>query len=190
MKLRFISSLAAICLLASCDLGTNKFDIVRAGNQTYLVNKQTGESKLIEGTTLIDVRAPDNASIETARSKIWPSQKLPNVGEISLSIKTKYRDGRMVYVITASPYDGALAKNALQSLVAAQINFTLYDSDSFEIGQVVELPVREGSRIVDDKGKATAMQWAGSREMSSASYREAVGIVFGWKGFITEAKSE
>lgn len=190
MKLYLLQALVALPFLASCDFPGSKFEIVRSGNQTYLLNKQTGDSKLIDGTTLVDMRSTEFSSPEVAKAKAWPAQKLPGVGQVSLAINTKYRDGTMLYVVTASPYEGSLAKAATQSSGVADINFTLYDVDSFEIGQAVELPLSSGLRVIDDKGKPTAMRWAGSRGMSSATYREAAVVSFGWKNFPPETKSE
>jgi hypothetical protein len=147
------------------------------------LNKSSGEAKLIDGTTLVDVKSPETASGTPQKTKVWPPETIPSIGNVIVSIQTKFRDGQMLYVATAKPYDGALANGMTESLGQPSINFTLNDADSFAIGGEVELLVKSAMRIVDSKGKPTHLQWIGSQPMSLASYQAAAALSFGWRGF-------
>jgi len=65
-------------LLSGCLPKDEPFELAKSGNQTYLLNKRTGELKLVEGTTLAQVKLPDN-SAPTPRS-LGGRREVPDCG--------------------------------------------------------------------------------------------------------------
>jgi hypothetical protein len=185
MKAVFICMSVICLLLAGCDNTAGKFEIVRAGNQTFLLNKATGESKLIDGTSLIAVKSPDASPSD--KGKEWPDLTIPQLGDVSISIRTKYRDGRMLYTATATPFQGRLQKDfqLLQNNYALQplIIIDLTDSDEFRVGEPLELKLRGATRIVNNKGEAYSLSWTGTQAMSAESYKAIFSQSVRWAGF-------
>ncbi len=64
--------------LVACDQNSGKHEIVHAGNQTFLLNKVTGETKVIIGTSLFTVKEPLPTTSGDAykKAKIWPEQAI------------------------------------------------------------------------------------------------------------------
>ena len=95
----FISVLGLLVVLAGCDQISGKFEIVRAGNQTYILNKNTGDAQLIDGVALIKVKSPEPVATDAAskQARSWPPQVIPQLENLKLAVRTKYRDGRMMY---------------------------------------------------------------------------------------------
>lgn len=192
MRWQSIVAVAVVGLTVSgCDLGLSKskYEIVRAGNQTFLLEKDTGRAQVIEGASLIDVKPleivpQDNSA---SRAKTWPVQSIPQLDNISLVTKTKYRDGMLLYSVEATPFKGRLEKEFNSSktgyLRRATIYLDLYDSDGFSIGEPVELQIGGATRIVNDKGEPHALSWAGSQAISLDAYRSGAYQNVRWAGF-------
>lgn len=188
--MRLVSiGVSAVCLLvAGCDNTAGKFEIVRAGNQTLLLNKASGETKLIDGTSLIAVKSPDASPSD--KGKEWPDLTIPQLGDVNISIRTKYRDGRMLYTVTATPFQGRLQKDyqLQQTNYALQpvLIIDLTDSDEFRVGEPLELKLRGATRIVNNKGETHSLSWTGSQAMSAESYKAIFSQGVRWAGFSKE----
>lgn len=181
-------------LLSGCDKISNRFDIVRAGNQTFVLNKSTGEAKEIQGTVLLpikEVEAVPNDEV-SKQAKNWPAREIPQLGNIKPTVKTKYRDGQMLYSVEATPYTGTLeneynlAKSDYIRQPTIYIDFS--DADGFSIGIPIELKVRGGgaTRVVNEKGEAYALAWTGAQSMTVGTYKAAVSQSVRWAGFAKE----
>jgi hypothetical protein len=68
--------------------------------------------RLVDGVTLVAVKAPDAAAGDEVakRAMSWPQQTIPQLGNIKLTVRTKYRDGIMLYSVEARPFQGRMEK--------------------------------------------------------------------------------
>jgi hypothetical protein len=189
-----VLTLSALTFLAGCEKSADKFEILRAGNQTFVLNKSNGEAQVIEGTSLIKVKAPESVGTDQVSSQVksWPIQTIAQLGNLKLEMRSKYRDGRMMYSIEATPYQGILEKaftgNSADYLHQPTIYIDLNDTDGFPTGETIELKIRGGggTRIVDEKGEAYAVSWVGSQPMSLDTYRASAIQSVRWGAFSKE----
>lgn len=182
----------AVVALTACDQTGGKHEIVRAGNQTYLLNKATGEAKLIEGSTLLPVRSPDpsGGNEPFKKAKNWPEQAINDLPGVKFKVRTKYRDGAMVWAIEAGPFPGELEQAykgiRLGALTQPTVMFELYDEEGFKTGDAIEVKIRLGSRTVNEKNEVIELNWSGTQPMSADTYRSAAFLSTRWFGFKKE----
>jgi len=191
-----IRKLATVSLagltLAACDQTVGKHEIVRAGNQTFLLNKVTGDAKLINGASLVAVKAPEpTADGETVKkAKTWPEQTINDLQGVTFKLRTKYRDGVMLWNIEAGPFAGELEKTykapQTDSSVQPTVWFELYDDEGFKTGEAIELRIRRGSRTVDAKNEVVELSWTGTQPMTPETYSSASLLSAKWSGFTKE----
>jgi len=183
---------AAVFALTACDQISGKHDIVRAGNQTFLINRATGEAKLIDGTTLVTVKAlePIANGEPFKKAKTWPEQSINDLQGVKFNLRTKYRDGAILWTIEAGPFPGELEKvyKATQpgSMVQPTVMFELYDDEGFKTGEAIELKIRHGSRTVNSKNEVMKLNWSGAQPMTPDTYRSAAFVSTRWYGFKKE----
>lgn len=186
-----LMSVAAITLTA-CDQFSGKHEIVRAGNQTFLLNKATGEAKLIDGASLVAIKAPEpTAGGEPyKKAKTWPEQSINDLQGVKFKLRTKYRDGAMLWTIEAGPFAGDLEQvykaTQLGSLTQPTVLFELYDDEGFKTGDAIELKVRYGSRTVNSKNEVIELNWSGMQPMTPDTYHSAAFVSTRWYGFKKE----
>lgn len=180
-------SALAIGGLAACDQAFEKHEIVRAGDQTFLLNTKTGETKLIDGTNLVPVTktfVPVGAE-HVARAKTWPAQTIVDLPGVTFTVRTKYRDGKMLWRVVAGPFDGALAEAYSHGIKALgpTVLFALYDEDGFKIGETGEVKIGTGARTVNAKNEIVELNWMGEQPMSLDTYQAAAYVGTQWYGF-------
>jgi hypothetical protein len=178
-----IALVASIVLLANgCEKLTSKHRIVHAEGQTFLLEEKSGEVKLIQGAAIIPIKVVDGSATD---ARIWPPQNLPNLGNVKLAIKTKYRDGSMLYAVSATPFKGTLEKAWIGSTAAISptLLLDLMDKDQFRIGETISLSVSNATRIVDSKDVVMGLSWSGSQRMSVDAYQDATDPDVRWAGF-------
>lgn len=184
MKMRLWPVLtASFVALAGCEQGNGTYDIVRAGNQTFVLNKKSGDAKLVVGTKLLPLG--EGAQPDGIPAKQWPAIDIPQLGDLQLQARTKYRDGQMHYVMTAGPFEGRLEKewsNAVNQSARPTLTVELSDADGFTTGEI-KLVLRESTRVMGNDGKVNAVTWAGSADMSQETYRATTGHNVRWSGF-------
>lgn len=189
-KLAIVS--AAVLTLTACDQISVKHEIVRAGNQTFLLNKATGEAKLIDGAALVAVKAqePTAGGEPFKKAKVWPEQSINDLQGVKFKLRTKYRDGAMLWNIEAAPFPGELEQTykaiQLGSIIKPTVMFELYDDEGFKTGEVIEVKVRLGSRTVNAKNEVIELNWSGTQPMTPDTYRSAASISTRWYGFKKE----
>jgi hypothetical protein len=189
-KLLVVSAVAIT--LAGCDQISGKHEIVRAGNQTFLLNKATGEAKQIDGTSLIAVKAPEpTAGGEPfKKAKTWPEQSINDLQGVNFKLRTKYRDGAMLWTIEAGPFPGELEQTfkstQFGSVVQPTVMFELYDEEGFKTGDAIDLKIRLGSRTVNEKNEVMMLSWTGTQSMTPDTYRSASFVSTRWYGFKKE----
>lgn len=158
------------------------YEVTRAGNQTFLLNKKTGEAKLFDGLTILPLKVPDSAQ---ADAKVWADENLPSIGKnpVTFAVRTKYRDGKMLYVVKASPYEGTLASAREHAYLTPTVVARGVDKDNFEVEEEIRLPLKQAIRNVTPEGKPTHLEWTGSVAMSIDSYRSMQRLNFVWFSF-------
>lgn len=187
-----VLAVAAFIMLAGCDQIGEKYSIVRAGDQTFLLNKSTGDAKLIDGTSLIAVKPPDAAPANEPfnNAKTWPEQYINDLPDVKFKLRTKYRDGSMLWTVAAGPFQGPLEKEykrtGADALRQPTVHLELYDQEAFTTGDAIEINVRSGTRTVNEKGEVQSLAWSGSQTMSAETYRSAVFVSTKWFGFSKE----
>ena len=189
-----LAAAAAMAALSGCDgLVSGKFGLVHAGNQTYLLNKSTGEAKLVIGTRLVAVvPGEDGKDAAFQKTKTWADETIGDLKGVKFNIRTKHRDGEMLYIVTGVPFAGPLERawNAASLLESAGrpavIFFDLIDEEGFRVGEPIEIRMRAGTRTVDEKGVVTKMGWTGSKTMTVETYREAKSVGTRWSGLPKE----
>ena len=179
----------AIHSATGCDKIGGGFEITRAGSQTFLLNKSTGEAKLVEGTTLIQLKPQEAAQSPGGPkpAKSWQEQSINDLPDVKFKLRTKYRDGAMLWNVEATPYRGALetvySSTSSPSLRQPTVFLELYDAEGFKTGEQIEIKVRFGTRTVDGKGEVQSMSWSGSQVMSADTYNSASFVSTRWFGF-------
>ncbi len=175
--------------ISGCDQLTAKHEIVRAGDQTLLVETRSGNVKIIKDSQMMLVKemveAPGDDPAKQA--KVWPDEKIPQLGEVTLSIRTKYRDGKMLYMVQATPFVGKLGEayaSTTKGFVAQPMFYLdFFDADGFPSGESIDLDIRGSTRIVNAKGEPQGFSWTGSAAMSLEAYRDAAMTSVRWGGF-------
>lgn len=185
----FVTGLLSILLLG-CDSKPD-WDLVTASNGlVYRINKKTGEVSLVVGaqiSKLDEFRGPKPEPGKKTYVRDWPVQSVKSLGDISLRLKTTWRDGKLHYILAVSPYSAQIQKERERQLSGAQFIINFFDTDGFEL---VSLPVKisEMTGVVDDAGKTDSMRATGSSACSVETY-EALGVCsIGWGGFQKESQ--
>ena len=183
----------AVCmvslLLVGCD-SKESWDLVTASNGlVYRINKKTGEVSLVAGaqiTKLDEFRGPKTDPAKKSYVRDWPVQTVKSLGDISLRLKTTWRDGKLHYILSVSPISSSLQKARETPYSEARFNMAFYDADGFEL---FTLPVKisEMSEVVDDAGKAQSMRATGSTACSVETYEALAVSGIGWAGFPKES---
>lgn len=179
-------------MLTGCDQLAGKHEIIRAGNQTFLLNKATGDAKLIDGTSLVAVKVPEpTAGGEPyKKAQSWPDQSINDLQGVTFKLRTKYRDGAMLWNVKAGPFQGELEKaykgTQIGSLVQPTVMLELRDDEGFRTGEAIELKIRLGSRTVNEKNEVVQLNWTGTQPMTPETYRSAAFVGTRWYGFSKE----
>ena len=178
-------------ILGGCDQLSGKHEIVRAGNQTFLLNKSNGEVKLIDGTALLAVKTPDPTGNESfKKAKTWPQQAINDLQGVKFKLRTKYRDGAMLWAVVASPFVGELEQRykltQIGALTQPTVMFELFDEEGFRVGDAIDVKIRLGSRTVNEKNEVTELNWSGTLPMSEETYKSASFASLRWYGFKKE----
>jgi hypothetical protein len=190
--IRYVVIGALSILLVGCDSKEKmeSWNLVTASNGlVYRINKQTGEVSVVAGTQMTkldDLREQKKDTPKKTYFREWPVQKIKSLGDISLSFKTTWRDGKLHYILEVSPYSSQIQKEAEGSFSEARFNLKLYDTDGFEL---FSLPVKisEMTGVVDDAGKRNSMRANGSIVCSVDTYEALSGAGAGWAGFSKES---
>jgi hypothetical protein len=121
-----IAEYIAICsvpiFLVGCD--SKGRDLVTASNGlVYRINKQNGEVSPIVGaqiTRLDEFRGSNTEGLKKLYLRDWPVQKVKSLGDISLHLKTTWREGKLHYILSVSPLSSQVqtAKETARKLVS------------------------------------------------------------------------
>ncbi|WGG52166.1 hypothetical protein [Rugamonas sp. DEMB1] len=187
-----VATPAIVAILTGCDQLAAKHEIVRAGNQTFLLNKSTGDAKLIDGTSLVAVKQPDSASANEPfkKAKNWEEQSITDLQGVKFKLRTKYRDGSMLWIVEATPFQGALENiykaAKIEDLRQPTVHLELSDDERFKTGESIAIMIRMGTRTVNEKGEIASLSWSGTQTISAETYRSAAFVSTKWFGFSKE----
>ena len=189
MRFNLLAALLSCLAMGACDFGTNKYEITRAGTETFLLNKQNGQASLLDGGTATPIweSAPTRAASAPSATKAtaWPTTKVPQLGDLMVSPRTTYRDGQMLYIIVVD-FNKPIAAAFQEPISGARLNVGFDDVDGFTV-TTVGAPVKGGlsppTRIVNEKGEPILLQWRGSVPMSRDTYQSIASVDVGWAGF-------
>ncbi len=183
MKHITIIGLVAV-LLVGCDSKQHWELVTTKDGLVYRINKETGEVSFVMGTQITkldEFRGPKTDPTKESYLRDWPVQTVKSLGDISLNLKTTWRDGKLHYILTVSPIS-SLQKVRDTLYSDAVFNLGFYDADNF---QLFTLPVklREMIRVLDDAGKPQSFQATGAMQCSVEDYRMIAAPSIGWAGF-------
>lgn len=171
-------------LLVGCD-SKQEWNLVPASNGLlYRINKKTGDVFLIVSNQMTKLDEPKVGDEKKSFAKNWPEMKINDLGNISLNLKTTWREGKMYYTLSISPLNDRIQK-ARVSAPTATINLEFYDANSFEI---LALPVliMETVKRTDEDGKFGSYTGQGAIPLSVETY-EAIAITgVNWANFPKE----
>ena len=172
-------------LLVGCDAKPHWELVTTKDGLVYRINKDTGEVSLValaQITKLDEFRGPKTDPTKKSYLRDWPAQSVKSLGDISLRLKTTWRDGRLHYILTVSPISSQLQKARATSYSDAVFNLGFYDADGF---QLFTLPVKvsEMIQVVDDAGKPQSFRATGEMQCSADDYEVIAAPSVGWAGF-------
>jgi hypothetical protein len=178
-------------LLVCCDskVSTETWDLVTSSNGlVYRINKMTGEVSLVAGaqvTRLDELRDQKSGTGKKFYTRDWPAQTLKSLGDISLRLKTTWRDGKLHYILSVSPYSSQLQKARETAFSGARFHLDFHDEHGFE-WFALPIKISEMSEEIDDAGKAQSMRATGSTACSVETYEALAVSKIGWEGFPKE----
>jgi len=185
-----ISALSILLIGCGSKQSVETWDLVTTSNGlVYRINKKTGEVSLVAGaqvTKLDELSEQKKEGAKKSYLRNWPAQSVKHLGDLSLRLKTTWRDGKLHYILTVSPYSSQIQKQRETSFSEARFIINFYDSDGFEL---FSLPVKlsEMTGVVDDTGKIGSMQANGSVVCSVDTYEALGDSGIGWGGFPKES---
>ena len=189
MRLSTVLLMALAPTLPGCDIGADKFQLVRAGEQTYLLNRSTGDLKSLNGATYerIAERVQQQPDESIRQMKAWPDLSFSYLPKVKFRMRTKYRDGAMLWKVEAAPFQGDLERE-YQAAVSDPLRkpvvwIELFDADEFKTGSSLEVLLRRGTRLIGESGEVQALVWSGSMEMTAEAYRDARAANLRWNDF-------
>ncbi len=179
----------SLLLLCGCSGNADNFQLVATEGRTYLLNKRTGELKIVVGQRLIELNGNESANGAHSITKRWPTQKIPQLSDLEVNVSTKYRDGQLLFSATAAPFAG-MVSNELDrgnkkywEESTSKLILKFQDADGFNVGTPIQLQLSSGSKQVNEKGEPEALVWSGSQQIEGQSYTAITSIAIGWAGF-------
>ena len=149
-------------LLAGCDSeqSAENWDLATAPNGVvYRINKKTGDVSLIDGTQITKLGVlKDQKTDEEKKSHLieYPPYPVDSLGGITFKLKTKWRDGKIHYILSVTPYTPQIQRERENPLSSSQFHINFYDTDGFKL---LSLPVKifDMTQAVDQAGQTHSM---------------------------------
>lgn len=116
---------------SGCDQNKNdKYQISQPTKDgaVYRLNRQSGEVLMIVGQQSMLVEGTGSESTKTNHLLTWQYQ-LSQLGDATANLKTTWRDGKLCYIFSVSPYDRISRK----AKADAKFYLMFYDHDGFRL---------------------------------------------------------
>jgi hypothetical protein len=172
-------------LLAGCEK-KEQYDLVNAGNGlVYRINKSSGEVTLIVGSQLTKLDESRGSTKEEPKKSYlanWAAQTLSHLGDITVKVKTTWREGKLLYILEASPYAGRLATARENRTSNARFNLNFCDADGFVVLTIPAI-LSEMTRTVDENGKPSGLRMNSSIPCSVEACEAMKVLSVGWADF-------
>lgn len=161
-----------VCLLG-CEIAPYEIHEDRQGRQIRL-NRWTGAIAVVQGDTVIDLGR--SVTYTGPLSREWAPITLSQFGDVTATLKTAWHDDRVRYQFSLTPESKKL-KDARTEGYGVGKSFTVMLLDAFGIAVVQdELQFTAMSRVVDDKGNTTGLNYTAQIPCSYTDYL----LVSGW----------
>ena len=176
-------------LLSGCGKTFDFYELVVASGKVFSLNKVTGDVKVVtdEGMLSLGNSKYSESMYATQRSKTWGPYTIIDVPKVTFQLKTKYRNGQMLWRLVAIPNAGEEEKLIKElregDKKSGHIDFNFLDEDSFPLNSKISIDMRSSSRVVNEKGIFTSLSWEGSEQMALKTYQEGTGFTTSWRGF-------
>lgn len=132
------AALAALALCGCDKRGPN--ELVTTPNAVYRINRDSGEVSLIAGTEIVKLREQNDLHSSTATNHVvnWLQTTNAKLGNVTLKLKTNWREGRLFYIFEIAPYSERIKDERQNPASPAKFYLHFSDSDGFEI---LDIPV-------------------------------------------------
>lgn len=183
----FYTVIAAIITVftVGCDRDNGWNMITTKDGLVYRINKQTGETALIVGTqaTKVEEISSNNTSDSKTNHVVnWLTLRNDPLGGLTLHLKTNWRDGKIYYIFSESPYAGRVKSERSKIGSTAQFFVRLYDGDGFEIF-TIPINLSEMVSSWDDTNSVGSLSVNMSSACSLETYEAIKVWNVGWSGF-------
>jgi hypothetical protein len=158
----------------------------------YRINKNTGDVSLIAGAQITRLHELSAAKTDVAKKSYvrdWPVYTVKSIGDVSLRLKTTWRDGKLHYILHASPISSQVQIARDTAYSEARFNINFYDADGFEL-LTVPVKIKEMPQVIDDDGRPQSLSATGLMQCSVETYEAIAASGIGWSGFQKESKQK
>jgi hypothetical protein len=186
VRFLYVTALAMLAVLAvGCDQKKGWDLVTTKDGFVYRINKQTGDVSLIAGTQAAKVEETTSFKKDDAQTNhvvVWPAQQNKQLGDLKITMKTNWRDGKLYYIFQVSPFAGRIESELQKSPSYARFIVRLYDQDGFEL-MTIPVSLSDMVKTVDDTGKAASLYVNTTVTCSFETYSALYSWGVGWAGF-------
>lgn len=167
----------SIVLLFSCDVGRYSLEQGKDG-RLYRVDKKTGKVAVLEGDKVINLTTPEEqerekSSLEALSApKKWKTIYLKMLGDVTLTLRTSWRENKMYYIFDITPYTERLKKNR-ESNYSSLTSFTINMEDLAGFNLLkIKIPLLSMNSIVDRSNKVIGLTINSETDCSIEKYKD------------------
>lgn len=175
----FLIPVLSICLSGCFD--NDHYDIENG----VRLNKKTGEMSLISGEFYKKIEEFKVTQTES-EAKLWPPMEIP-LGETNkgtVNIKTKYKDGYILYMSNLLIKDVKLSTQEYKNrYFSSQITVKFDDKDGFATDAVIKLPISESIANYSAAKEDVHLYWESKIPSTLKNYESISEPTLQWVGF-------
>lgn len=167
---------------------SNRYEMTKdSSGRTVRLDKKTGEMAVMENDQIAVLK--NRKEIEQDAKKIiplntpkeWPAFSIPQLGDLHLTLTTLWRDNRLAYQLFVFPYSKKLETEIKKTYSSFGLNIEFYDTNGFKVA-TINLPIRQFTRNLSEKGETVGISANDSISMSSSSYTQISSWNVLWYG--------
>lgn len=184
-----MSAVVFSLLLVGCDQKPKWELVTTKDGLVYRINNEAGDVALVAGAQITKVEEFTSTKLDATKKSYvrdWPVQTVKSIGDVSLRLKTTWRDGKLHYILNVAPISSQVQKAKETAYSDARFTMDFYDRDGFEL-LTVPVKIQEMSQVVDDAGKPQSLSATGSMPCSVETYEALAVSGIGWAGFPKES---